>query len=98
MSQFAERIAAEFPLRCKQQEKENMRTYLVGQFKALGYPAKVQSGRGSSANVVVGDAENARVLLTAHYDTPATALYPNLMMPRNPVLTMLYHMIFPILT
>ena len=41
MSQFAERIAAEFPLRCKQQEKENMRTYLVGQFKALGYPAKV---------------------------------------------------------
>lgn len=48
-------------------------------------------------NIVIGDIEKAKVLFTAHYDTPATALYPNLMMPRNPVLTILYHMIFPIL-
>ena len=97
MSQFAERIAAEFPLRCKQQEKENMRTYLVGQFKALGYPAKVQSGRGSSANVVVGDAENARVLVTAHYDTPRRDIFPSLICPTRPESYILYQALTPVL-
>ena len=40
MDQYAQRITRDYPVRRKAQEKENMRTYLMGQLRALGYDAK----------------------------------------------------------
>ena len=37
MDQYAQRITRDYPVRRKAQEKENMRTYLMGQLRALGY-------------------------------------------------------------
>lgn len=97
MNQFAKRITEEFPLRSKQQEKENMRSYLVGQLRSLGYDTKVQSGRGTAANVIAGDAEKARVIVAAHYDTPRRDILPSLICPTRPLTYVLYMALTPAL-
>ena len=42
-------------------------------------------------NIIIGDIEQAEVVFTAHYDTPATSIIPNLMMPLNKILLYTYH-------
>lgn len=51
----------------------------------MGYQAKVEENRLLVRNksIIVGDIDRAKVLLTAHYDTPATVGLPNLMLPMN---------------
>ena len=46
-----------------------MRTYLMGQLRALGYDAKLNDC-GKAVNVIAGDPERASILYAAHYDTP----------------------------
>ena len=50
MDQYAQRITRDYPVRRKAQEKENMRTYLMGQLRALGYDAKLNDC-GKAVNV-----------------------------------------------
>ena len=58
MDQYAQRITRDYPVRRKAQEKENMRTYLMGQLRALGYDAKLNDC-GKAVNVIAGDPERA---------------------------------------
>ncbi|MBQ3572915.1 MAG: M28 family peptidase [Clostridia bacterium] len=95
MKDYLNEINELHPIRKKDEQKSRFFDYVC---QNLGQDrVKKEVLEGKHNNIVIGDIEKAKVLFTAHYDTPATALYPNLMMPRNPVLTMLYHMIFPIL-
>ena len=73
MDQYAQRITRDYPVRRKAQEKENMRTYLMGQLRALGYDAKLNDC-GKAVNVIAGDPERASILYAAHYDTPLREL------------------------
>ena len=41
-------------------------------------------------NIVIGDPLTAKIVCTAHYDTPAASLFPNIMIPRNQLLFYLY--------
>lgn len=41
-------------------------------------------------NLIVGDLEKAKVILCAHYDTCAQLPFPNFIMPKKPVLSILY--------
>ncbi len=43
-----------------------------------------------SRNIVVGDVENADIILTAHYDTPAVLPFPNFLAPKNILANILY--------
>lgn len=52
-----------------------------------------QGGLLKSRNLVVGDVERARILLTAHYDTCARLPFPNLVAPRNLPFTLLYSLL-----
>lgn len=45
--------------------------------------AAVEEGKKRVRNIVIGDPETAEFLITAHYDTPATGLFPNLLLPKN---------------
>ena len=75
MNEFAERIERDFPVRRKEKEKVDFRTWLVYTLKELGYSPKLESGTsalsagGNVTNVVVGDIEKAKIVLAAHYDT-----------------------------
>lgn len=54
-------------------------------------PVKVQTGGLlKSRNVIVGDVEKADVVFTAHYDTCARMPVPNIIMPENMLLSVLY--------
>ena len=83
MDQYAQRITRDYPVRRKAQEKENMRTYLMGQLRALGYDAKLNDC-GKAVNVIAGDPERASILYAAHYDTLGVTFalsLPNLTLP-----------------
>ena len=55
---------------------------------------KVQEGGfPKSKNLIIGDVESAKVLLTAHYDTCARLLFPNFITPKKPVLVILYSLL-----
>ena len=85
-----------FPVRRTKEQKENFRKYELDEAKKLGYDAKVETIKEHN-NVVIGKAETAKVIFTAHYDTPAASLFPNLMMPRNLILAYLYVFGYPII-
>ena len=85
-----------YPIRRKEEQKENFRKYVLDEAKNLGYDAKVEKIKEHN-NVVIGNPEKAKVIFTAHYDTPAASLFPNLMMPRNMILGYLYVFGYPII-
>lgn len=102
MSRYAERITREFPVRRRAAEKEAVRAYLLRELKAMGYQAELQTKEsplaagGRCANVVAGDPDSARVILTAHYDTPIRELFPPLIMPTRPLTAALYQALTPV--
>ncbi len=96
MDQYAQRITRDYPVRRKAQEKENMRTYLMGQLRALGYDAKLNDC-GKAVNVIAGDPERASILYAAHYDTPLREPLPAILCPTRPVTYMLYQALTPVL-
>ncbi len=53
--------------------------------RSLGYTPRVETGKQGLRNLVIGDVDRARYLITAHYDTPASIGLPNLITPNNPV-------------
>ncbi len=48
---------------------------------------------GKNRNLVAGDISKARMIFTAHYDTPARSFWPNISMPFRPVLKFAYNML-----
>lgn len=85
-------INENYPIRKTEEQKAAFRTWAVQQAAELGYTARVDSlGRKKQHNnVVIGDPHSAQVIFTAHYDTPARGLFPNLMLPRNIPMFILY--------
>lgn len=52
---------------------------------------KIQEGGFPKCrNLIIGDPEQAKVILCAHYDTCAQLPFPNFIMPKNPLLSILY--------
>lgn len=80
-----------FPVRKNKKQKEEFRAWLTETLTGAGYACAVESGKSlvTSNNVVVGDPENAKVVYTAHYDTPARLPLPNFIVPRNMLLTLI---------
>lgn len=75
-----------YPMRRTKAEKEAFAAYV-----AENYSARMEvTSDGKNKNLIIGDPSRARVICTAHYDTPAKALFPNLMIPRNNFLFFLY--------
>ena len=86
-----EQIMAQFPIRKTAAQKEAFRAWALEKAGEAGWAARVEeSARGGHKNVVIGDPEHAAVVFTAHYDTPANMVLPNLMLPRNIPLFLCY--------
>ena len=83
-----------FGVRRKAEEKKAFREFILGEAEKMGLSARVETtGDGKNENLIVGDPGKARVVLSAHYDTPAASLFPNLMIPRNIPLFFAYQML-----
>ena len=79
-----EQITQLFPIRKTAAQKTAFRQWVMAEITGMGYSVQVeQNDKGRQQNIVVGDPEHAQVTFTAHYDTPATILLPDLQIPRN---------------
>lgn len=69
--------------------REGVRTLAEG----YGYACREEKVSFGGRNVVLGDPEKARFLVTAHYDTCASMLIPNLITPCNALPFLLYQLV-----
>lgn len=81
-----------FPVRKTGKQKQAFRDAVQSYVSGLGYEIRVEKGSLGSRNLVIGDADKAKYLVTAHYDTPAGMLIPNLITPCNPLTFILYQL------
>ena len=83
-----------FAIRRSTEEKSSFRNHLLTEVEKTGFSSKVETTKdGKNENVVVGDPTTAKVVFTAHYDTPAASLFPNIMIPRNQPLFWVYQFV-----
>lgn len=79
-----------FPVRKSKLQKQAFRDSVQAYVRELGYDCTIENGSFGSRNIVIGDPEKAKYLVTAHYDTPARMLVPNLITPCNPLTFIAY--------
>ena len=72
-----------FPVRKSKKQKQVFREAVQSYVTTLGYESTVEKGSMGIRNIVIGNPEEAQYLITAHYDTPARLLLPNLITPCN---------------
>ena len=92
MTEQSKKVLAEMQVRKSRRQKEGFRAWLCHELEAAGYAPAVEEGF-AARNVVAGDPDKAKVLLTAHYDTQAVLPVPNFITPRNPFFFVLYQVL-----
>lgn len=73
----------EFPVRKSKKQKLAFREAVQSYCESLGYCVTVEKGSMGVRNVIIGSTESAKYLITAHYDSPAAMIVPNLITPCN---------------
>ena len=92
---ICEQITERFPIRKTAAQKKAFRQWVITEIAQMGYSVRVeQNDKGRQQNIIVGDPEHAAVTFTAHYDTPSTILLPDLQIPRNFPVYLLWQMVF----
>ena len=74
-------VLNQFPVRKSKKQKTVFLEAVQSYVNALGYETRIETGRYSARNLVIGDPETANYLITAHYDTCAWLPFPNLSFP-----------------
>lgn len=94
MKDYLNEINSQFPIRRRAEEKAKFLEYVKGE---LGEERVIlETLEGKHNNIIIGDVESAKVIFTAHYDTPAASIVPNLMIPANKLIGTLYHFLYPL--
>lgn len=70
-----------FPVRKSKKQKSEFRDTVIQYCESLGYRSVVEKGSMGVRNLVIGDPEQAKYVITAHYDTCAGLPFPNLITP-----------------
>lgn len=87
MTPLSREILNNFQMRKTKKQKSAFIALLQQHFPEL----QIQAGSFPRCrNLVIGDVQNAKVILTAHYDTCARLPFPNFITPKKPLLTVLY--------
>jgi len=90
MTALSEKILSEYQIRKTKKQKDAFIQLLQEQHPALTVE---QSPIIKSKNLIIGDPDKAKLLLSAHYDTCAQLPFPNFITPKNPVLSILYSLL-----
>ena len=83
-------VLAQFPVRKSKKQKQAFREAVMEYLRSLGYCVRIEQGQMGANNIVVGDPQQAKYLVTAHYDTPARMFLPNFITPCNFLVYLLY--------
>ena len=87
MTQLSNEILENYQVRRTTKQKLAFIQLLKSHFPNL---VVEESGFPKCRNIVIGDLEQAKVVLAAHYDTCARSPLPNFIMPKNLLLSLLY--------
>lgn len=84
-NRWMQEVNARFPVRKSKVQKAQFRQYVLQKAQEMGYAARMEENKAicTNRNIVVGDMDKAKVLVTAHYDKPATVGLPMVMLPMN---------------
>lgn len=75
-----------FPVRRSRYEKDRFKKFIIDSLEEKGVKAEVERTRDEkNDNIIIGDPITAKAVFTAHYDTPARSIFPNIMMPKHRV-------------
>lgn len=85
-------LLTKYMVRKTNEQKTAFIEYARERASALGYPCRVEGNGDKLRNIVIGDLEGARVVYTAHYDTPPVMPFPNFITPRNFLIYFVYQM------
>lgn len=83
-------VLEQFPVRKTKQQKQEFREAVQAYAESLGYSCREEQGTFGCRNLVMGNPETAKYLLTAHYDTCAGMILPNFITPCNVAIYLLY--------
>lgn len=86
-------VLDQFPIRKNKKQKQAFRTEVQEYVHSLGYESRLEKGSMGSQNIVIGDPEKAKYLVTAHYDTPARMFLPNFITPCNFIVFLAYQLL-----
>jgi len=89
---YHSQLIEKFPIRKKGEQKDGFLKYATAKAQEMGYSAQVEDIR-NNRNLIIGKPESAKVIFTAHYDTPAVMPFPNFITPRNILFYVLYQLI-----
>lgn len=85
-------VLTAFPVRKSGKQKQAFRDAVQAYARELSYETKIEKGNGAK-NVIIGNPDTAKYLVTAHYDTCARMIVPNLITPCNFVTFILYQLL-----
>ena len=90
-------VLTQFPVRYTKAQKQLFRAAVQAYAEQQGYAVRIEKGGFGTRNLVIGDPEQAKYVITAHYDTSANMVFPNLVTPFNPVLFVLYQLFIAVI-
>ena len=91
MKDYLNEIDQRYPMRNSAEQKAAFREYSLAEARTGAVSAREEENEGHT-NLIFGDPAAARVIFTAHYDTPRRGLLPNLMLVTNPILAWTYRL------
>ena len=90
MTELSEKILSAYQVRKTKKQKTDFIEFMKSRIPDLRVE---EGGLLKSRNLIVGDVKSARVVLSAHYDTCAGLPFPNLIAPKNMLITLLYSLL-----
>ena len=85
-------VLEKYEIRKSKKQKDSFITAVTDYANRAGYSLRVEKGSFGSRNLVIGDPEKAKYLVTAHYDTCAWMPVPNFITPCNFFVYFLYQL------
>lgn len=76
-------VVKSYPVRKSKAQKQAFRAEATQWLEGLGYAVRTEKGSFRCRNLVIGNPQTAKFLVTAHYDTCARLPFPNLITPCN---------------
>ena len=86
-------VLEQYPMRKTKKQKQAFLDAVQGYAETLGYVCRVEKGSFGCQNLVIGNSEHAKYLVTAHYDTCARMFIPNVVTPCNLWLYLAYQIL-----
>ena len=93
MTQTTKEIFDRYEIRKTKNQKSAFRGYIRKIADNEGYSYKEEKGYFGAKNIVIGDADNAKVIYTAHYDTCPKLPFPNFITPKSIGIYLMYQLL-----